>query len=147
MRATSGDYEVLFTDIESVINKLHETFNLLIKQLVEEINNNLPGYSHRIWIVLNAPSLNYPIHNPFSLSELFDVDIDLNEIEWVVNSNEGFDINNNIKINAISVSLPSIGGKRIGGNHNSAVSDIQFFTKQKSLLLLSTLQMTKTTSF
>ena len=135
LRATSRDYEVYFTDIESVIDKLREIFNHLIKQLVEEINNDLPGYSHRIRMVLNAPSLNYPIHIPFSPFELFDVDIVLNEIDRVVNSNESFDISNNIKVNVLSVSLPSIGGKRIGGIHNRVVPDIQCFTKQKKSII------------
>ena len=48
-----------------------------------------------------------------------------------MNSNESFDISNNVKVNVLRVSLPSIGGKKIGGIHNRVVPDIQCFTKQK----------------
>ena len=113
LRAASRDYEVYFTNIESVLDKLREIFNHMINTLISEIQEDLPGHDHRIWLVLNAPTLNYPIHNPFPSAEEFDADIVLNEIDRVVNSNESFDISNNIKVNVLSVSLPTMGSIRL----------------------------------
>ena len=136
LRAASRDYEVYFTNIESVLDKLREIFNHMIRKLVAEIQVDLPGHSHRIRLVLNAPTLNYPIHIPFSSADDFDADIVLNEIDRVVNSNEAFDISNNIKVNVLCVSLPTMGGKRIGGIHSRTVPDIKLFTKQKKSIIV-----------
>ena len=133
LRAASRDYEVYFTNIESVLDKLREIFNHMINTLISEIQEDLPGHDRRIRLVLNAPTLNYPIHILFSSAEDFNADIVLNEIDRVVNSNESFDISNNIKVNVLSVSLPTMGGKRIGGIQNRMVPDIKQFTKQKNL--------------
>ena len=136
LRAASRDYEVYFTNIESVLDKLREIFNHMINTLVSEIQEDLPGHDHRIRLVLNAPTLNYPIHIPFSSADDFNADVVLNEIDRVVNSNESFDISNNIKVNVLSVSLPSMGGKRIGGIHNRMVPDIKLFNKQKKSVIV-----------
>ena len=66
LRAASRDYEVYFTDIESVVDRLRDIFNHLIKKLISEIQEDLPAHSHRIRLVVNAPTVNYPIHIPFS---------------------------------------------------------------------------------
>ena len=123
LRAASRDYEVYFTNIESVLDKLREIFNHMINTLISEIQENRPGHDHRIRLVLNAPTLNCPIHIPFLSAEDFDGDIVLNEIDRVVNSNESFDISNNIKVNVLNVSLPTMGGKRIGGIQNRMVPE------------------------
>ena len=60
----------------------------------------------------------------------------LNEIDRVVNSNEAFDISNNIKVNVLSVSLPGMGGKRFGGIQSQTVPDIKLFTKQKKSVIV-----------
>ena len=135
LRAASRDYEVYFTNIESVSEKLREIFNHVISKLISEIQEDLPGHDHRIRLVLNAPTLNYPIHIPFSSVDDFNADLVLNEIDRVVNSNESFDISNNIKVNVLSVSLPTMGGKRIGGIQNRMVPDIKLFTKQKKSII------------
>ena len=133
LRAAIRDYEVYFTNIESVLDKLREIFNHMINILTSEIQEDLRGHDHRIRLVLNAPTLNYPIHFPFSSAEDFVADIVLNEIDRVVISIESFDISNNIKVNVLSVSLPTMGGKRIGGIQNRMVPDFKQFTKQKNL--------------
>ena len=135
LNSTSRDYEVYFTNIETVLDKLKEVFDHLIRTLVNEIEHDMPNHSHRIRLVLNAPTLNYPIHIPFYSPEDFDVDLVLNEIQRVVNSNESFDISNNIKVNILSVSLPSMGGKKIGGIDNRMVPDIKCFKKQKKAVI------------
>ena len=135
LRAASRDYEVYFTNIESVLDKLRQIFNHMISKLISEIQEDLPGHDHRIRLVLNAPTLNYPIHIPFSSADDFNADLVLNESDRVVNSNESFDISNNIKVNVLSVSLPTMGGKRIGGIQNRMVPDIKLFTKQKKSII------------
>ena len=130
LRAASRDYEVYFTDIESVLDRLRDFFNHLINKLISE-KQDLPGHSHRIRPVLNAPTFFYPIHIPFSSADDFNAELVLNEINRVVNSKEAFDISNNIKVNVLSVSLPAMGGKRIGGIQSRTVHDIKLFTKQK----------------
>ena len=131
LRAASRDYEVYFTDFESILDRLCDIFNHLINKLIWEIQEDLPGHSHRIRLVLKAPTLNYPIHIPFSSAIDFNAELLLNEIDRVVNSNEAFDISNNINVNVLSVSLPAMGGKRIGGIQSRTVPDIKLFTKQK----------------
>ena len=135
LRAASRDYEVYFTNIESVLDKLRDIFNHMINKLISEIQEDLPGHDHRIRLVLNAPTLNYPIHIPFSSADDFNADLVLNEIDRVVNSNESFDISNNIKVNVLSVSLPTMGGQRIGGIQNRIVPDIKLFKKQKKSVI------------
>ena len=126
LRAASRDYEVYFTNIESVLDKLREIFNHKISTLISEIQEDHPGHDHRNGLVLNVPILDYPIHVPFSSAEDFGADIVLNKIDRVLNSNESFDISNNIKVNVLSVSLPTIGGIQ-----NRMVPDIKQFTKQQ----------------
>ena len=136
LRAASRDYEVYFTDIESVLDRLREIFNHVINKLISEIQEDLPGHSHRIRLVLNAPTLNYPIHKSFSSSDDFNAELVLNEIDRVVSLNEASDISNNIKVNVLSVSLPEMGGKRIGGIQSRTVPDIKLFTKQKKSVIV-----------
>ena len=136
LRAASRDYEVYFTDIESVLDRIKEIFNHLINKLISEIQQDLPGHSHRIRLVLNAPTLNYPIHIPFSSVADFNAELILDEIDRVVNSNESFDISNNIKVNVLSVSLPTMGGNRLGGIQSRTVPDIKLFTKQKKSIIV-----------
>ena len=136
LRTASRDYEVYFMDIESVLDRLRDIFKHLIYKLISEIQEDIPGHSHRIRLVLNAPTLNYPIHIPFSSADDFNAELVLNEIDRVVNSNEAFDISNNIKVNVLSVSLPAMGGKRIGGIQSRTVPDIKLFTKQKKSVIV-----------
>ena len=109
LKAASQDYEVYFTDIESVLDRFRDIFNHLINKLISEVQEDLPGHSHLIRRILNAPTLNYPIHIPFSLADDFNAELVLNQIDRVVNSNEAFNISNNIKVNVLSVSLPAMG--------------------------------------
>ena len=99
--------------------------------MISEIQQDLLGHSHRIRLVLNAPTLNYPIHIPFSSVGDFNAGLILDEIDKVVNSNESFDISNNFKINVFNVSLPTMGGNRLRGIQSRTVPDIKLFTKQK----------------
>ena len=136
LRAASRDFEVYFTDIESVLDRIKEIFNHLINKLISEIQQDLPGHSHSIRLVLNAPTLNYPIHIPFSSVADFNAEMILDEIDRVVSSNESFDISNNIKVNVLSVSLPTMGGNRLGGIQSRTVPDIKLFTKQKKSIIV-----------
>ena len=56
--------------------------------------------------------LNYPIHILSSSGDDFNADLVLIEIDRIVSSNESFDISNNIEVNVLRVSLPTMGGKR-----------------------------------
>ena len=136
LRAANRDYEVYFTDVESVLDRLRDIFNHLIDKLISEIQEDLPGHSHRIRLVLNAPTLNYTIHIPFSSADDFNAELVLNESDRVVNSNEAFDISNNIKVNVLSVSLPAMGGTRFGDIQSRTVPDIKLFTKQKKSVIV-----------
>ena len=136
LKAANRDYEVYFTDIESVLVRLRDIFNHLINKLISEIQEDLPGHSHRIGLVLNAPTLNYPIHKPFSSADDFNAELVLIESDRVVNSNEAFDMSNNIKVNVLSVSVPAMGEKRIGGIQSRTVPDIKLFTKQKKSVIV-----------
>ena len=137
LRAASRDYEVYFTDIESVLDRLREIFNHLIDKLISETQEDLPGHSHRTRLVLNAPTLNYPIHIPFSSADDINAELVLNEIDRVVNSNEAFDISNKIKVNVLSVSLPAMSGKRIGGIQSRTFPNIKLFMKQKKSVIVT----------
>ena len=136
LRAASRDYDGYFTDIESVLDRLRDIFNNLIIKLISEIQEDLPGLSHRIRLVLNTLTPNYPIHIPFSSADDFNAELVLNEIDRVVNSNKAFDISNNIRVNVLSVSLPAMGRKRIRGIQSRTVPDIKLFTKQKKSVIV-----------
>ena len=71
-------------------------FNHMINKLILEIQEDLK----------------YPIHILFSSADDFNADLVLIEIDRIVSSNESFDISNNIKVNVLRVSLPTMGGKR-----------------------------------
>ena len=131
LEAVSRDYDVYFTDIEGNAHHLKEIFQSLFNKLVTEIETDLPDFSHRIRLVLNAPSLNYPMHIPFHPACDFNIDLILNEIERVLNSNENFDISDSVKVNILSVSSPVMGGYELGGIQNRTVPDICSFAKQK----------------
>ena len=75
--------------------------------------------------------MNYPIHIPFHPACDFNIDLILNEIERVLNLNENFDISDSVKVNILSVSLPVMGGYKLGGIQNRTVPDICSFAKQK----------------
>ena len=75
--------------------------------------------------------MTYPIHIPFHPACDFNIDLILNEIEGVLNSNENFDISDSVQVNIISVSLPAMGGYKLGGIQNRTVPDICSFAKQK----------------
>ena len=135
LQAVSRDYEVYFTDIEGNAHHLKEIFQSLFNKLVTEIETDLPDFSHRSRLVLNAPSLNYPIHIPFHPACDFNADLILNEIERVLNSNENFDISDSVKVNILSVSLPVMGGYKLGGIQNRTVPDICSFAKQKKSII------------
>ena len=87
-------------------------------------------------LVLNAPTLNYPVHKTFSSADNFNAELVLNEIDRVVNSNEAFDIINIIKVSVLSLSLPAMGGKRIGGIQSRTVPDIKLLMKQKKSVIV-----------
>ena len=131
LQAVSKDYEVYFTDMEGNAHHLKEIFQSLFNKLVTEIETDLPDFSHQIRLVLNAPSLNYPIHTPFHPACDFNIDLILKEIEGVLNSNENFEISDSVKVNLLSVSLPVMGGYKLGGIQNRTVPDICSFAKQK----------------
>ena len=65
LQAVSRDYEVYFNDIEGNAHHLKETFQNLFNKLVTGFETDLLDFSHRIRLVLIAPSLNYHIHIPF----------------------------------------------------------------------------------
>ena len=113
LQAVSRDFEVLFVDIERYIPHLREIFERLISTLVADVLSEMNGVSHRVRIVLNAPSLNYPIHIPFQDASTINVDLILNELDRVLNSHESFDISSDIKLNLLCISLPSMGGKKL----------------------------------
>ena len=75
--------------------------------------------------------MNYPIHIPFHLACDFNIDLILNEIERVLNFIENFDISDSVTVNILSVSLPVMGGYKLGGIQNRTVPDICSFAKQK----------------
>ena len=131
LQAVSRDFEVLFVDIERNIPHLKEIFESLISTLVADVLSEMNGVSHRVRIVLNAPSLNYPIHIPFQDTSTFNVDLILNELDRVLNSHESFDISSDIKLNLLCISLPSMGGKKIGGIVNRSVPDLYTFLSAK----------------
>ena len=58
LQAVSRDYEVYFTDTEGNAHHLKGIFQSFFNKLVTEIETDLPEFSHRIRLVLNAPSLN-----------------------------------------------------------------------------------------
>ena len=99
LQAVCRGYEVYFTDIEVNAHHLKEIFLSLSNKLVTEIEIDLPDFSHRISLVLNARSLNYPTDNPFHPACDFNIDLNLNEIKRVLNSNENFNISDSVKIN------------------------------------------------
>ena len=90
----------------------------MINFLIEELNRENENTNHRIRLVLNAPSVSYPVHIPFQEAADFNIHFVLNEVEHVLNSNEGFVISSDMKVNVLSVSLPAMVGYKIGGNHN-----------------------------
>ena len=135
LQAVSRDYQVYFTDIEGNRHHLKEIFQSLFNNLVTEIETKLPDFSHRIRLVLNALSLNYPIHIPFHPACDFNIDLLLNKIERVLNSNENFDISDSVKVNILSVSLPVTGGYKLSGIQNRTVPDICSSVKQKKSII------------
>ena len=131
LHAVSCDFEVSFGGIETQIDKVKDILNHLKNFLIEELNRENESTNHRIRLVLNAPSLSYPFHIPFQEAADFSIDFVLNEIERVLNSNEGFDISSDMKVNVLSVSLPAMGGYKIGGIHNRTIPDVLTFISQK----------------
>ena len=109
LQAVSRDFEVSFRSTERQIDNVKDIFNLLINFLIEEINREIENINHRIRLILNAPSLSYPVHTPFQEAADFNIDFVPNEIERVLNSNERFDISSDMKVNVLSVSLPAMG--------------------------------------
>ena len=79
--------------------------------------------------------MNYLIQIPFHPACDFNIDLILNEIERVLNSNENFDISDSVRVNVLSVSLPIMGGYRLGGIQNRTVSDICSFAKQEKSII------------
>ena len=140
LQAVSRDSEVLFVDIERNIPHLREIFENLISTLVADVLSEMNGVSHRVRIVLNAPSLNYPIHIPFQDASTINVDLILNELDRVLNSHESFDISSDIKLNLLCISLPSMGGKKIGGIENRSVPDLYTFLSAKRSVITIKLQ-------
>ena len=134
--AVSRDFEIFFSDLESHIDNIHNIFSHIISTLVTELNEESGGSNHRIRIVLNAPGLNYPVHIPFQDVADFNTDMVLNEIERVLNSNETFDKSSDMKVNALSVTLPAMGGYKIGGIQNRTVPDVLTFLSQKRCVIV-----------
>ena len=99
LQAVCRGYEVYFTDIEVNAHHLKEIFLSLFNKLVTEIETDSPDFSHRISLVLNARSLNYPTDIPFRPACVFNIDLNLNETKRVLNSNENFNISDSVKVN------------------------------------------------
>ena len=112
---------------------MKEFFQSLFNKLVTEIETDLPDFSQRIRLVLNAPSLNYPIQIPFHPACDFNIDLILNEIERVLNSKENFDISDNVEVNILSVFLPVMGGYKFGGIPIRTVPICSFAKQKKSI--------------
>ena len=93
----------------------------MINVLIEELYRENDNTNHRIRLVLNAPRLSYQVHIPFQEAADFNIDFVLNETELVLNSNEGFDISSDEKVNVLSVSLPAMDGYKTGGIHNRTI--------------------------
>ena len=75
--------------------------------------------------------MNYPIHIPVHPACDSNIDLILNEIERVLNSNENFDISDSVKVNILAVSLPVMGGYKLRGIQYRTVTHICSFAKQK----------------
>ena len=136
LRAVSRDFEVTFQDIETHIDKLKEIFGHAITFLIGEMGREMgDDYQQKVRVVLNDPTLGYPIHIPFQEADSFSVDLVLNELDRVLNSNEGFDISSTIKLSVMFVSLPLIGGYKLGGIKNRTVPDILSFLAQKKSII------------
>ena len=99
LQAVFRGYEAYFTDFEVNAHHLKEIFLSVFNKLVTEIETDLPDFSYRISLVLNARSLNYPTDIPFHPACDFNIDLILNEIKRVLDSNENFNISDSVKVN------------------------------------------------
>ena len=124
-------HQVTFSSLESHVDKIKLILGLVLSSLIQELQTNLKNFFHRVSVVLRDPSLSFPIHIPFQDHDDFNIDLVLNEMDRVLNSNEGFDISSTIRLNILSVSLPAIGGKDIGVINNRTISDLPSLMHQK----------------
>ena len=134
-QAVCRGYEVYFTDTEGNVHHIKENFQSLFNKVVTEIETDFTDVPHRFRFVSNAPSLNYPIRITFHPACDFNIDLFLSEVDRVLNSNENFDIIDRIKVNILSVSLPVMGGYKLGVIQNQTVPDICSFAKQRNLII------------
>ena len=64
LQAVSRDYEVYLSDIEGNAHHLKNMFNSYLTKIVTDIRTDLSDFSQQVRLVLNARSLNKPIHYP-----------------------------------------------------------------------------------
>ena len=126
-----------FSNLESQVDKIKLIFGHLLSSLIQGLQTNLENFSHRFRVILHDPSLSFPIHIHFQDHDDFTIDLVINEMDRVLNSNEGFDICIRIRLNILSVSLPALqggggGGKDNGGKNNRTIPNLLTFMQQKS---------------
>ena len=103
----------------------------VLKDVLDRVIGPVPG-TDKVRLVLDSPTLQQPISVPFQSRQDLDVNTLMSHVEKVVQSNEQFELNDDMNLNIYHVSLPQEG---IFINENAAFHLINFFeTKNVSSL-------------
>ena len=121
MRTTATDYQVTFTGLRAVASNLSGVIQRTIDRVVQQSGSDSssssppPESNSRVRLVLSSDTLDQPISIPFSTVDSMSAERVMNEIQRVLNSNQTFEISDGIKINILTVSLPSMGAYGVHG--------------------------------
>ena len=110
-RTTGMNYRVWFTnafadlEVSSLHDRLHEAF----QQILDETIGGVPPLD-QVHVILHLTQLEYPITFPFMAPHRLTTERVLAEFQRVIQSNQGFRLNDAVDVNVIHISMPS-GGK------------------------------------
>ena len=131
LRTWVRDYKIQFSSAFNM-ESLPEAFNAIIEFI------SAGDRERQIRLVLNSPSLSYPISLPFMSVESMSVQSILERIQNVVNSNETFILDEGITLNVITVAAtPSFAGKRCNLKLRKQIIPLKnWIKKRKSVITI-----------
>ncbi len=109
---TATSYNVQFKELEVVdVPDILKTLKQLFGAIIEDVTLNAKP-NDMMRIAIECPTLDYPIVIPFVQVQHITADRVLSEIERVIQSNEDFVLDEELKLEITHVNMPNGGSKK-----------------------------------
>ena len=112
----------------------HTRLNEIFQSLLETVTKDVPVHD-QVHVVLRLPQLKYPISLPFMPSEKLTSECILAEIEWVVQSNQAFRLDDSVSFNIVLVEMPRGGA----GKKRREINLDKYLTNKHSIVSIQTM--------